>query len=175
MSFRPTQTRLCEFGWVWSSLRNIEQDGFKNPLLVKLEKGKDVAVFWNAIAMDMIHVYFELVSLLYLQWLGSLGIFRPHSHSAPMESAKSATVTFMVVNWQRIVFPICDLFSRGWYYVSKTKDTFSNPKKGRQRQLLPSSLRPLDATSKVPFPLWQTEAQQHKRNKDVAPDVCLDL
>ena len=45
--------------------------------------------------------------------------------------------------------------------------------KGRQRQLLPSSLGTLDATSKVPFPLWQTEARQHKRNEDVASDVCL--
>ena len=31
----------------------------------------------------------------------------------------------------------------------------------------------LDATSKVPFQLWETEAPQHKRNKDVASDVCL--
>ena len=26
---------------------------------------------------------------------------------------------------------------------------------------------PLDATSKVPFPLWETEVRQHKRNQDV--------
>ena len=45
--------------------------------------------------------------------------------------------------------------------------------KGRQRQLLPSSLGALDATSKVPLPLWQTEARQHKHNKDVESDVCL--
>ena len=30
-----------------------------------------------------------------------------------------------------------------------------------------------DATSKVPFPQWQTEARQHKRSKDAASDVCL--
>ena len=31
----------------------------------------------------------------------------------------------------------------------------------------------LDATSKVPFPPWQTEARQHKCNKDAASDVHL--
>ena len=49
---------------------------------------------------------------------------------------------------------------------------FSGPQRGRQRQLLPSSLGTLDATSKATFPGWQTEARQHKRNKDVASDVC---
>ena len=44
--------------------------------------------------------------------------------------------------------------------------------KGQQRQQLPSSPGALDATSKVPFPLWDTEARQHKRDKDVASDVC---
>ena len=44
--------------------------------------------------------------------------------------------------------------------------------KGRQQQLLASSLGALDATSKAPFPLWQTEARQHELNKDVAADVC---
>ena len=39
---------------------------------------------------------------------------------------------------------------------------------GRKRQLRPSSLGPLDATSKVPSPLWQTEVRQHKRHRDVA-------
>ena len=34
--------------------------------------------------------------------------------------------------------------------------------------LLPSSLGKLDAT-----PLWETEARRHKRNKDIASDVCL--
>ena len=47
-------------------------------------------------------------------------------------------------------------------------------KKSRlQRQLLPSSLGALDATSKVSFPLWETEARQHRRNKNCATDVCL--
>ena len=32
----------------------------------------------------------------------------------------------------------------------------------------------MDATSEVPFPLWQTEARQHKRSEDVASDVCLN-
>ena len=49
---------------------------------------------------------------------------------------------------------------------------FSNPEEGR-RQLWPSSLGTPDATSKVPFPLLQTETRQHKRNKDVASDFCL--
>ena len=39
----------------------------------------------------------------------------------------------------------------------------------RQRRLLGT----LDATSKVPFHPWQAEAQQHKRNQDVAADVSL--
>ena len=43
----------------------------------------------------------------------------------------------------------------------------------RQWQLLPSSLGALDATSEVCFPLWQTEARQHKCNEDVASAVCL--
>ena len=38
---------------------------------------------------------------------------------------------------------------------------------------LPSSLGALDATSKVPLPLRETEARQHKPNKDIASDVCL--
>ena len=45
--------------------------------------------------------------------------------------------------------------------------------KGRQRQLLPSSLGALDATSKVPFPLWETGARPHEHNQDVASGVCL--
>ena len=44
---------------------------------------------------------------------------------------------------------------------------------GRRQQLLPSSLGALDtATSKVPSPLWQTEAREHALNRDVASDVC---
>ena len=50
---------------------------------------------------------------------------------------------------------------------------FSRKRKRRQRQLLSSSLGALDATSEVPFPLWETEARQHKRKKDVASNVCL--
>ena len=45
--------------------------------------------------------------------------------------------------------------------------------KERQQQLLPSSRGTLDVTSKVPSPLCQAEARQHKRNKAVASDVSL--
>ena len=47
--------------------------------------------------------------------------------------------------------------------------------KGRQRQLAPSSLRTLDATSEVPVPLSQTEVRQPKRNTDVTSDSLFEL
>ena len=58
--------------------------------------------------------------------------------------------------------PICSVFLR---FVQEASD-------GRQEQLLPSSLRALDATSKVRFPQWERETRQHECNKDVASDVC---
>ena len=72
--------------------------------------------------------------------------------------------------------------SRKWTFLKRPlfqKTPFSEPDnrqaspKGRQRQRVPSSLGAPDATSKLPFPLWQTEARQRKRNSDVASDVCL--
>ena len=59
--------------------------------------------------------------------------------------------------------------------VSNISGMFRNKKtpKGRQRQLLPSSLGPLSATSEVPVPLSQIQAPQHKRHRDVSSDVCL--
>ena len=42
--------------------------------------------------------------------------------------------------------------------------------RGQPRQLLPSSLGALDATSTAPSPLHQTETRQHYCRKDVASD-----
>ena len=60
---------------------------------------------------------------------------------------------------------ICTFISLSWLSWETSK--------GRQGQSLPSSLGTLDASSKVTFPLLQTEARQHKCCQDVTSDVRL--
>ena len=83
-------------------------------------------------------------------------LLTPEIHSNEMAHMLQKPV-FALPGCQRLSVNtlLCDTL--GLAEMITIRDEIWGTSKGRERQLLPSSLGALDATSEVPFPLWQTE------------------